>query len=535
MTLRQSARSILLPLLLVCSLTGVAKDVNDRNTRLNPSLDGRQSSSVRVDISNYPFISLRDNHIQMNGRSWDKLRQKFGDIATGNTVTVVHLGDSHIQAEGNTSRIRRHVQDLFGDAGRGLIIPFRMAGTNQPMDYKISSPTSMRSAKLLKKPWAVHMGFTGISLAAPQGTFELTFSCDDAFTRFIIMGSGHINVCGVRSGGQNVGFKTTTVSGGTQVTLDRAISSATATISASGAYIYGIDLHNNRSGVVYSAIGNNGAAFSHYTQIEDFGRELSDLHPDLVVISLGTNEAFGNMSDQAFYNTVNKLVGEIRRTNPQAELLLTTPSECQRSVYTTVRGGRRGRRQSRSVRSYAVNTTVARFADVIRRYGRDNHIPVYDFYKVAGGSGSSAKWAAAHLLGGDRIHRTWAGYRVEGDLFSDALIEALGHPEAIQSVEIQAENNTGRTLENDPGALVAGAFANSRLKNDRNNVVVPPPPSKKVNAQPQVPPRAGKAPNAQSKKQSSSAKKTSKKSKKVSKKDKNKRRKAKAKKKRRRR
>lgn len=58
-------------------------------------------------------------------------------------------------------------------------------------------------------------------------------------------------------------------------------------------------------------------------------------------------------------------------------------------------------------------------------YASDNNIPLYDWYEIAGGKGSSPKWIADRTINTDRIHLTMAGYRLQGNLFADALIEAI--------------------------------------------------------------------------------------------------------------
>jgi hypothetical protein len=116
-------------------------------------------------------------------------------------------------------------------------------------------------------------------------------------------------------------------------------------------------------------------------------------------------------------------IKEVKRENPAAKILLTTPNECQRKVATRTR--RRRRRKATVTYTYSVNTNVARMRNVILSYAADNHIPVYDWYEVAGGSGSSAQWIADKTLNSDRIHKTLAGYQLEGRLFSTALIEAI--------------------------------------------------------------------------------------------------------------
>ncbi len=437
-----------------------AGEDDDEDVRLNPMLE--QTPTQQTSSMSYSFINRAANHITMNDHSWRRLAEKFEKINNeGHCVRIVHIGDSHIQAEGNTSQVRKHLQQRYGNGGRGLIIPFRIAGTNQPLDYKLSSSTPLTSAKLLKTPWTTKMGFTGISLAAPQSPFTLSLSVEQPFIKLIIHGSGNIDVTSVHSNGHNIAFVDTKTPDGTAVILDEKLTSVQITITAPGANIYGIELLNNTAGVVYSAIGNNGATFASYTQIPDMGRGVATLHPDLVILALGTNEAFGKMSDATFYNTIRALINEIKQYNPHAEFLLVTPSECQRSVYSTVRTGRRKRRRTRRIRNFAVNTNVARMAEVIRKYGIENDIPVYDFYKVAGGSGASDHWAKNRLLSGDRIHRTWSGYRLEGDLLYDALVHAIDNPSVAEHSKQQETDQK-----------VSNAFASHNSEMEKDNISV---------------------------------------------------------------
>ena len=49
-------------------------------------------------------------------------------------LTVVHLGDSHIQAGYYSGQMMRLLQAQFGNAGRGWIAPFKLSRTNEPDD-----------------------------------------------------------------------------------------------------------------------------------------------------------------------------------------------------------------------------------------------------------------------------------------------------------------------------------------------------------------------------------------------------------------
>lgn len=409
-----------------CVPSGFAQTADDDDTyiRYNPDLQG--VTSITVDQKKrYPYIRYDLNQIDMNGDNWSELREKL-DLSREDTVfSIVHIGDSHIQADGNTGTTRNLFQNEYGDAGRGVIAPLRLVGTNQPQDYTITSKSSFVKSKLMSMPWSATPGVTGIALHPTSYTFSFTLKVKKPCVYLTVLASGSPNVESVTSNGREVSFGAEEVPGGVDVYLDEDCLEFTLTMSGDDVDIYGFDLRNDMPGVMYHAIGNNGAAFSSYNGIGNFTDGVSRLNPDLVILSLGTNEAFGRFSREGILASIETMVSRIKRDIPNAKILLVTPSECQKSVYSSKRSGKRKR--SRRVRSYQVNTNVARIRNLIIEYGKENNIPVYDFYAVAGGEGSSAKWLNDRLLSTDRIHRTWDGYRLEGHLLYDSLINALNN------------------------------------------------------------------------------------------------------------
>ena len=57
----------------------------------------------------------------------------------GHTVSIVQLGDSHIQAGYTTAPLRRSLQSTYGNAGRGWIGWYSLYGSNAPQDYRVTS------------------------------------------------------------------------------------------------------------------------------------------------------------------------------------------------------------------------------------------------------------------------------------------------------------------------------------------------------------------------------------------------------------
>ncbi|MDE7474527.1 MAG: hypothetical protein K2M71_02745, partial [Duncaniella sp.] len=146
--------------------------------------------AVREDIVNIPdeaddidipipaFIKRGANHIIYNGADWSRLRNAF-EMSRTAPVSIVHIGDSHVQADFNTGTTRELLQYDFGNAGRGLIAPLKLCGTNQPTDYVFQSRNSWNAVKLMNNSWIQSVGFTGTSIRPSSSTSELTIGTQD--------------------------------------------------------------------------------------------------------------------------------------------------------------------------------------------------------------------------------------------------------------------------------------------------------------------------------------------------------------------
>ncbi|MCM1067619.1 MAG: GDSL-type esterase/lipase family protein [Muribaculaceae bacterium] len=397
-------RSVLTALLMLGAsmLPARAEDEAQTELRLNPDIEcGAQHG--RVDVSAYPFIKSDRNKIELNGSDWSVLAAKFEAAARGDSLfTVVYLGDSHVQADFGGAVLRSKLCSASRSAGRGLIVPFKLAGTNEPRDYTFRTTEPYQSSKLLKMPWATDMLFTGISIepAAPEADFSIT--CTEPFTQ----------------------LRTITSAGGCSVALDSAVCSYTLHLDDARRHtLGGVVLSRDSVGTFVHSIGNNGATYSSYSLVEGFGDGLSTLSPDLIVIALGTNEAFGRSSSESIEADISSLTSTIRRHCPQAKLLLVTPAECYRSSYRRVRT-KSGRR--RRVRSTVVNGKVASVASTVKAFAAAHGIALYDHYGVAGGTGAAAAMKKAGVLGKDGVHYTVAGYELWGALLAEAILEEIG-------------------------------------------------------------------------------------------------------------
>ncbi len=397
-------------------------------------------AAVSVAAQELDFINERANHIALNGADWGALRASLKQPRQwpGGKWSVVHIGDSHVQPDMFTAPVRLALQDRWGNGGRGLLPVLKIAGTNQPVDYTLSSSiTPLSTAKLVSRGWSAQMGLTGVSAHYADSAFTTlriaTTGDDDAFSRVTILHAPHGGYETARLDTIAVIVARNTCNYTSRLDLPRAVSAVDLTMPCGASDLWGAIVENDKRGVLVHAIGNNGAQCASYNRIDGFASQVKEaLHPQLIIISLGTNEAFGSLD--GVLSNLDRLVTSLRRECPSATLLLTTPMECHkrvaRKVTDRVPTGRGKRRRyktvTKTVSSFAVNPAVRQVRDIILDYGRSHHIATWDLYDIAGGSGAAARWLDAGLMNSkDHLHQLDSGYELQGILLADALLEAL--------------------------------------------------------------------------------------------------------------
>lgn len=353
-------------------------------------------------------------------------------------LTVVHLGDSHIQAGHYSGRVMRLMQAQFGNAGRGWIAPFKLSRTNEPDDYFISSVVKDWVAGRCIQPapkTPLGPGGIGLKTLSPSVNLDVAIApvngAGYAFNQAVLYRSDgsmpmlpagplkdsvHTfrasSVCapGLLADTFRIARLTDTLqlhSTRRQPGTDRLLPAS----SFDNVY-YGLNLTNGSPGILYHAVGVNGAMFVHYTD-ETFIRRLAALRPSLLIVSLGTNETFGRrFNTDEFASQAEAFIRLARRHMPGVCLLLTTPAECYKRVYVAKK------------RTYVRNENTARAARALVRAARKEGVACWDLFAATGGANSCRKWQAAGLMGRDRVHFSKEGYQEQGLLLYRALMHA---------------------------------------------------------------------------------------------------------------
>jgi len=378
----------------------------------------------------YPFLNLNQNVIAGDSAALTRFFAKLDRMkaGTGERAIVVHLGDSHVQPGSFTAPLREWLQISFGNAGTGLMFPYRMAKSNGPAGYKSQCDTPWvygRNATL-KQPLPTGIaGFT-IRSASPAASFTIEFTSSvtapaDTMTLRIFHDQRDscffFRITNELTG--HVYPVTDSLSSFyTDYVIDDLpqkirISAMRTRVSQTSATCYGMTLENPNPGVVVHTIGVNGAMYSSYLEAAHFTTQLRELHPDLLIISLGTNEAFGvkSFTKEGFHGEVGQFIRAMKAEIPGVEIILTTPP----AIYKATRKKRRVQ--------YKPNPVAGEVREVLQKVASEESLALWDWYTIMGGKEAMAKWKAKKLTDKRYIHFTNKGYGIQGELLMEAIRE----------------------------------------------------------------------------------------------------------------
>ncbi len=379
-------------------------------------------STLEFSYGSYGLENDTINVIQ-NAAHLESFYQRLLELrrsGTGN-VTVVHIGDSHIQGDYLTQPLRWNFQNDFGNAGRGLIVPGRVAGTNESYNI-VSSTTDTWEAKRCSfpdQPLPIGVGGITISTHDPSASFEVRMRdprADYSFNKVILFfqndGRSYDFVVADTLGQElAVARASDYPDGHAPVMLNEKTSGIRIQLKKASdgqhhATIFGLSLENGESGVLYHSIGVNGAKYKHYNAATYFASQAGLLAPDLIIISLGTNEALDYpFPDRNLDSHIDELVSALRSYNPGAAFILSTPPPAFR---------RRDR----------ANPGIGIVREQVISYAVENGFAFWDMFNVMGGDGHGPQqWRQMELLRPDGVHFTKAAYEYHANLLYAAILK----------------------------------------------------------------------------------------------------------------
>ncbi len=388
------------------------------------NVDVRAQKDYPLEISYYEFINYNKNKFVFPGDS-SKFERLFAKMDTiiqqgKGKITIIHIGGSHIQADIYSGRTRERLQTFYPglNGGRGSVFPYKISKTNTPRSYSASYTGEWTSCRNVEYRKNCNRGLSGITALTTDSnaTISVKLKKDSLLNYYfskvrIFHSMDSSSFTPTLDRVKVVDVERNPELGYSLFFLDKEYTSfslkfSPQKLSKKKFELYGISLENEDPGIVYHSIGVNGASFPSFLRCNLLEKHLKALNPDLVILSLGTNDAYTTKFRPEFYKAnYEKMISKIRKVAPQTAILNTVAND------------------SYLFRRYPnKNTELA--ANVIYQVASEKDCGVYDFYEVMGGFNSSSIWYKENLMVKDRIHFNREGYLLKGDLFFNAFIKA---------------------------------------------------------------------------------------------------------------
>jgi lysophospholipase L1-like esterase len=361
------------------------------------------------------------------GRALDGFYKSLGKTIAkedGAVTRILHYGDSVITADLISGTMRRTMQAKFGDAGHGFILtanPWEWYFHNDVSHHASDGWTANRITGPLSGDGIYGLG--GVSFHAKgeatawfstksQGDYGLNVSRFDIYYLEQPWGGDvHVIVPGrepekLSTRGPKKVSRVHSVEvpdGPGQMTIH--------TWGDGDVRVFGVALERDVPGVVYDALGANGARIRLWDAMSEqhWADQLALRQPALVVLQYGTNESEDDDWKEGTYEAaLDRTLTKIQRAAPDTSFLVVAPLD--RAVK-----GEGGKLVTKPV--------ILKLVDIQRRLALAHSMGFWNTFEAMGGEGSMGRWfqAKPQLGGADYTHPTPLGAEAIADLLYKAL------------------------------------------------------------------------------------------------------------------
>lgn len=379
------------------------------------------AESQPVNIEHYSFLNTKSDSVIFYGQSQKQFKlfvENFIQmIRLGKSqVKILHLGDSHLQADLYTGQVRKNFQSFMTglEGARGMITPFVKAS---PDSYKIIFSSSWKSINILSQTNNANLGLWGTTAytTSTNNTIDININNKNPikydFNRLKVYHSDLNNGDNIIISGLEVAYQKiyNRKEGYTEFVLADYVKDVKIVITKNNSetfYLYGLYFDNDDAGVVYNVSGTNGATANSYLNAQRLMSDIAKINPDMIIISLGTNDTYEQGGENTFEGNLSSLVAKIKNSTTNIPILLITPVECH-------------------WHKKKINPRQEKTIEIIENVAKSEGCLYLNMYNILGGKGSSNNLVNNALMQRDKVHLTTKGYQLEGDLLYNALWNAI--------------------------------------------------------------------------------------------------------------
>jgi lysophospholipase L1-like esterase len=331
-------------------------------------------------------------------------------------LSILHIGDSHIQAGFFTEKVRQLLQNKYGNGGRGLIFPYQIANSTQPETYLATKTGEWTTYNSTRTNQFSQWGLTGFTALTKDVKATITLRPNHkhpekitrtkifyplfdktSFDLKLLVKRQDIRSSKIDMNGY-VEYKFKTPQPLVSLHFSRQHAEQSQFL------LQGMTFENDDKGIAYHVAGVNGAKLESFLRCADFQKHVAALKPDLVIISLGTNEALvPNFKADLFKANCRLLLWQIRKAMPQACILFTSPNvSCNFDKQP--------------------NPHLDTLTEALQEIAKTEKVAFWNFYAISGKKENVETWKSNFLLKNDGIHLTRQGYELQGELLFKAMM-----------------------------------------------------------------------------------------------------------------
>ena len=337
----------------------------------------------------------------------------------GAVTRIMHYGDSIITSDYVSGTMRRKMQAELGDAGHGFILvanPWEWYFHNDVAHGAGEGWSSSRVTGPTTKDGMYGLG--GVTFSGALGASAF-FGTAERGNHGKKVSRFDVYYLDTPSGGDveaKLGTTTETFSTKGEEKISR-IKSFTVPdgeaklvlrVMSGSPRLFGVALERDEPGVVYDALGANGARAELLASInpKHLADQMALRKPSLVILQYGTNESEAPGLARDYEKTLSGVVATIKAAAPNASILIAAPLD---RAETSEGGGLR------------TKPIIKQLVAAQRRVAKESGVAFWNTFEAMGGEGSMAKWMKTGLGGGDLTHPTPQGAEALGDLLYKSL------------------------------------------------------------------------------------------------------------------
>jgi lysophospholipase L1-like esterase len=342
----------------------------------------------------------------------------------GAQVRIAHYGDSLVTSDYVSGTMRRRLQARFGDAGHGFVLIANPWSWYFHNDVTHSAGDGWRASRVVG-PFAPdhRYGYGAVSFIGTEGA-RASFGTVDrgpighAVSRFVVQyaqspkgGDVFLKVDGRTVPGFNTrGPDGDPMSHVVEVPdgpheLDIRVG------KGAQARLFGVSLERSTPGVIYDALGINGARAKLLSKVDDdHWRAVFALQkPNLIVLQYGTNESDDRLSEETYSAQVRTLVKKVKDAAPGTPILVVAPLD---------------RADPNVGKTPKSHPNIPRIVAAQERIAKEEGVAFWNTFEAMGGEGSFVRWQRLKpaLMSSDKVHPTPKGAEKLGRWLAAALI-----------------------------------------------------------------------------------------------------------------